>query len=296
MAIQIEAFANSDDVFVAWRSDNPISDCVGFELRRTRNGKAEVVNNRITFDGENVDARKQAPSDKSPIRRYAWTDHEPNQGEKVSYLVVPVIQKGNGSPQHDEQQKSPPSAEVELTGEVSDSFECYFNRGLLISQFMSRELHADFSDANLKKFKNGLDTTEENRIRDFLGGDLLKNLLALLDKVKQDGGHVFLAMFELSDEMLVARLKAFGPKAHLVLSNGAHKSREDDENKNARHTLDNAGCDIHDRMLPSGVLGHNKFAVVCDKGQKPMAALSGSTNWSPTGLCTQIKQFDPDQR
>src|SRR5215475_13793588 len=111
MAIQIEAFANSDDVFVAWRSDKPISDCVGFELRRTRNGKGEIVNNRITFDGDKVDASKQAPSDKSPIRRYAWADHEPNRGEKGSYQVVPVIQKGNGSPQADEQQKSPPSAE-----------------------------------------------------------------------------------------------------------------------------------------------------------------------------------------
>jgi PLD-like domain len=288
MAIQIEAFATSDDVLVVWRSDKPISDCVGFELLRTRNHNEEVVNNRITFDGVNVDASKQAPSDKSPIRRYAWTDHEPNRGEKVSYQVVPVIQKGNGSPQPDKQQKSPPSAEVELTGKVSDSFECYFNRGLVISQFMSKELRGDFSDANLKKFKNGLDTAEENKIRDFLGGDLRKNLLALLDKVKEDGGDVFLAMFELSDETLVAKLKALGPKAHLVLSNGAHKSREDDENKNARHTLDNAGCDIHDRMLPSGVLGHNKFLVVCDKGQKPLSALSGSTNWSPTGLCTQI--------
>jgi len=288
MAIEIQAFATSDDVLVVWRSDKPIADCVGFELRRKRNGNDEVVNNRIKFDGENVDASKRAPSDKSPIRRYAWTDHEPNKGDKVSYHVVPVIQKGEGPAQPDQLQKSPASAEIELTGKVSDSFECYFNRGLVISQFMSRELHGDFSDANLKKFKNDLDTTEENRVRDFLGGDLREKLLELLDNAKQDGGHVFLAMFELSDEILVAKLKALGANAHLVLSNGAHKTREDDENKTARHTLDNAGCDIHDRMLPAGVLGHNKFAVLCDKAQKPMAALSGSTNWSPTGLCTQI--------
>jgi len=288
MTIQIEAFANSDDVLVAWRSDKPIADCVGFELRRTRNGAEEVVNNRITFDGENVDASKQAPSDKSPIRRYAWTDHEPNEGDQVSYLVIPVIQKGNNSPAPDELQKSPPSAQVTLSGKVSESFSCYFNRGLVISQFMAKELHGDFSDANLKKFKNDLNTAEENRIRDFLGGDLRKSLLELLDQLKEDDGHVFLAMFELSDEALVGKLKELGPKAHLVLSNGAHTSREDDENEDARHTLNNAGCDIHDRMLPAGVLGHNKFVVVCDKSQKPMVALSGSTNWSPTGLCTQI--------
>jgi hypothetical protein len=284
MAIQIEAFVNSDDVFVAWRSDKPIDNCVGFELHRRRNGKDEIVNNRVTFSGQEVDAQTPAPSSKSPIRRYAWADHEPNQGDKISYFVVPVIQ-GSGP---DLNQKSPSSNQVQLTGKASDSFECYFNRGLVISQFMSRELHGDFSDASLKKFKNDLDTTKENAIRDFLGGDLRKKLLDVVDEVKKDGGHIFLAMFELSDEMLVTKLKALGSKAHIVLSNGAHKSRDDDENKDARHTLDNAGCDVHDRMLPAKVLGHNKFGIVCDKNQKPLAAFTGSTNWSPTGLCTQI--------
>ena len=41
-------------------------------------------------------------------------------------------------------------------------------------------------------------------------------------------------------------------------------------------------------MLASGALGHNKFAVICDKDQSPTAVWTGSTNWSPTGLCTQI--------
>jgi phosphatidylserine/phosphatidylglycerophosphate/cardiolipin synthase-like enzyme len=41
-------------------------------------------------------------------------------------------------------------------------------------------------------------------------------------------------------------------------------------------------------MLASGVLGHNKFMVACDSSQAAQAAWTGSTNWSPTGLCTQI--------
>jgi phosphatidylserine/phosphatidylglycerophosphate/cardiolipin synthase-like enzyme len=43
-------------------------------------------------------------------------------------------------------------------------------------------------------------------------------------------------------------------------------------------------------MLPSGVLGHNKFGVITKNGM-PVAALTGSTNWSPTGLCTQINNL-----
>jgi phosphatidylserine/phosphatidylglycerophosphate/cardiolipin synthase-like enzyme len=110
----------------------------------------------------------------------------------------------------------------------------------------------------------------------------------LLDQTKKNKGHVFAALFELSDEVLISKLTGLGKRTHIVLSNGAHKSRDDDENADSRKTLDQAGCEVHDRMLPSGVLGHNKLMVVCDAQQTPQAAWTGSTNWSPTGLCTQI--------
>jgi phosphatidylserine/phosphatidylglycerophosphate/cardiolipin synthase-like enzyme len=41
-------------------------------------------------------------------------------------------------------------------------------------------------------------------------------------------------------------------------------------------------------MLPSGHLGHNKFLVVCAPDGTPQAAWTGSTNWTKTGLCTQV--------
>ena len=41
-----------------------------------------------------------------------------------------------------------------------------------------------------------------------------------------------------------------------------------------------------DRMLKKGHIGHNKF-VVYAKGKKAIAVLTGSTNWTPTGLCAQ---------
>jgi phosphatidylserine/phosphatidylglycerophosphate/cardiolipin synthase-like enzyme len=35
-------------------------------------------------------------------------------------------------------------------------------------------------------------------------------------------------------------------------------------------------------------LGHNKFLVRTDKKGKPISVWTGSTNWAPTGLCTQV--------
>ena len=39
--------------------------------------------------------------------------------------------------------------------------------------------------------------------------------------------------------------------------------------------------------MPNNHIGHNKFLVYVDKNGKPRAVLFGSTNWTPTGLCTQ---------
>ena len=40
-------------------------------------------------------------------------------------------------------------------------------------------------------------------------------------------------------------------------------------------------------MLPDWGIGHNKFIVLLDKDGKPVAVLTGSTNFTPTGFCTQ---------
>jgi phosphatidylserine/phosphatidylglycerophosphate/cardiolipin synthase-like enzyme len=287
MPLTIKAFANSDDAFVAWSAPAPIADCIGFELRRRRNGKNGVVRNRVSFSGGEPDPTKPESSASSPFRRFTWTDHEVNSGDKVSYQAVPVIQAGAAAPLVDEAMASPFSETVALTGQVSEGFECYFNRGFVISQFMSRALKGDFSGKSLKAFKDSLNAATENKLRTFLGGDLRARLLELLDDAKK-AGHVFAALFELSDEVLIGKLAALGERAHVVLSNGAHKRRDEDENENARQTLKDGGCEVFDRMLAAGVLGHNKFMVICDAAQKPQAVWTGSTNWSPTGLCTQI--------
>ena len=159
-----------------------------------------------------------------------------NNGDVVSYQVAPVIQTGDQAPAVDESRVSPFSGEIALSGKVSSSFECYFNRGFVISQFMSRLLKGDLSAKSIQAFKKSLndDPSKENKIRLFLGGDLRVRLIELLDQTRKNGGHVFAALFELSDETLISKLVALKGRAHIVLSNGAHKARDDDENEAAR--------------------------------------------------------------
>src|SRR5262249_52323331 len=158
----------------------------------------------------------------SPLRRYTWTDHEPTQGDTVSYQVIPVVQPAGGNANPDPTLASPFSDAATLSGQADEQFECYFNRGFVISQFMSRRLHGDLSAASLKKFKESLNADTENEIRQFLSGDLRVRLLDLLDQATKQSGHIFAALFELSDEILQEKLEALGNHAHIVLSNGAH--------------------------------------------------------------------------
>jgi phosphatidylserine/phosphatidylglycerophosphate/cardiolipin synthase-like enzyme len=48
------------------------------------------------------------------------------------------------------------------------------------------------------------------------------------------------------------------------------------------------GDRFQNRMFNNSAhIGHNKFAVLLDKTGKPTVVWSGSTNWTPTGLCAQ---------
>ena len=289
MSLDIKVFSDCNDAFIVWRSSAPIKDCIGFELRRIANGQATVVNNRVSFTSETPDLQHPTSSAVSPLRRYTWTDHGNKAGDKVAYQVFPVIAAGTGPGSPDEALKSPVSNVVTITGVVDPpGFECYFNRGIVLSQFIANYIGSDKSAAALKKFKNSLNTDPdgENKIRTFLGGPLRDRLVELLRNANTKGEHVFAALYELSDNLLIEELKALGKRAHIVLTNGTHKSATDDENKAARATLKN--CDVHDRMLASGYLGHNKFVVVADSPNKPTMVWTGSTNWTPTGLCTQM--------
>jgi hypothetical protein len=61
----------------------------------------------------------------------------------------------------------------------------------------------------------------------------------------------------------------------------------DKTNVDARRALHRLRLNVKDRMFKKGQIGHNKFVVYADKKKQPQAVLSGSTNWTSTGLCAQ---------
>jgi hypothetical protein len=191
-------------------------------------------------------------------------------------------------------------SEERTLGHTADGkYQPFFNRGFVMSQFMARYLAENH--LTLRQFKDRISDQDDKSIREFLSGDLRLALLKELKAAKDEGGKIFAALFELSDDELIDALCALKDRANVVLSNGsvqaargepAAEARKRDENKEARQRLlaDDVRVVVaeHDRFISPGALGHNKFMVRTDKDGNPLTLWTGSTNWAPTGLCTQV--------
>ncbi|MEW6160186.1 MAG: phospholipase D-like domain-containing protein [Verrucomicrobiota bacterium] len=299
--IKIAVYANCDDVLIAWRIDKAIKSCWGFALEREMKDATGTtsgfVTNRTGFRSRPGKPGEQRPSNEWPFQRFSWTDHKVNTGDTVRYRVSAVMTDQDGGVELDATQRSDWTPWLTLTGQIDKTLEVYFNRGTVMSQFAGRYLQKfqqeigepDFDKA-LRAFKNRL-AQHDAPIRLFLGGELRRKVIDVLDSAKKKGQHVFAALYELEDEELIQHLSALKGKAHVVLANGSVKTKGGDQNAAGRKKLKQAGVDVVDRMVCTGAggpLGHNKFLVVCNSAKKALSAWTGSLNWTKTGLCTQI--------
>ena len=247
-----------------------------------RNGLAiETVSSWVGFaNGPDVESGTRKPTTEWPIQKYVWSDFMVNPGDKVAYRVTPMVGPA-GALKQDAANASDWSQEFEIGAQTKGRISCYFNRGIVASQWLARVL----PDEDPSKALRDIIATPGDKTRDFLGGPILDKLTGLLGETKGNGGHVYAALFELNDPQLIPLLQSLGKRAHILLGNGSVKHKGDDENSDARSDL--GMCDVHDRMTAPRALAHNKFLVICDSHQTPQAVWTGSTNWTMTGLCTQ---------
>jgi len=282
---EIKAHWNCDHTYVVWRYEQPIKECRGFALeRRDEDGNVEVANTWLGFEDEVAEPGTTKPSTEWPIQRFLWADLEAETGDTLSYRVVPMIGPADDL-ERAEDQATDWTEPVTVDASDKHGMSAYFNRGIVSSQWLSRRL-GDDPNMTANQALTKIITTPGEPTREFLFGKLGEALLRLLHDVRHHDKTLYACLFELEDPELIEELKQLGPKARVILANGTHKDHGD-ENAEARRELKDAGVEVHDRMIRSG-LSHNKFAVVCDaNGENPERVWTGSTNWAPTGLCTQ---------
>ena len=293
MSIDLKVYDNGDHTCLIWLPDNNgfIPDCRGFAIRRILNKQEGYLHGFVGFsDTDEFDSKNPW---KYPLQRYMWWDYGVFPRDVVRYSIIPVVGTDQNHLKLSTTGASELTPAMTITGQVTPHMAAYFNKGIVAAQWVSRALAKVGKNANLST----LIGTPENELRNSLSGLLRIQLLALLDDAKKNNGELYAALYELNDPELIDRLTSFGRKCHLLLANGAFKSPDNDENKDVREKLRDV-VDLYDRMVTGNHFAHNKFLVVCDSQGNPQSVLSGSTNWTMTGLCTQANNGvivdDPD--
>ena len=283
--MKVKVYHNGDDVFIAWQSPGFIPGCRGFALLRRRNGLEEVVSTWVGFaEDDHTDGERRA-STNWPIQKYQWTDYMANPGDTLEYRVLPMVGPDKRNLRPDQSGASKWTDPITLSHEVAPKIECYFNRGIVAAQWVSRRLGVADSKVQARKLRTIINSPDDP-FRNYLMGPLGARLFELLASAASEKREVYAALYELDDDQLETALEKFRKRAHVVLANGSVKKKGDDQNGAARQRL--AGkIDLHDRMTSPRALGHNKFLVICDDRKKPRWVWTGSQNWTKTGLCTQ---------
>src|SRR5688572_15247388 len=162
-------------------------------------------------------------------------------------------------------------------------FRSTFTNGILAAQWLSNVLLEDGviePDELIKKIEDPGDAH-----RKYLAGDVIP----LVRDVFTRPGKFFLGLYELEDAELEGILIANKSRIHVILSNtSATDGKWDTRNKAARKRLIDAGVDIQHRMFNNSThIGHNKFVVHVSPGGDARRVLTGSTNWTSTGIAGQ---------
>jgi phosphatidylserine/phosphatidylglycerophosphate/cardiolipin synthase-like enzyme len=170
-------------------------------------------------------------------------------------------------------------------------FTSTFTNGILSSQYLIRVLEEDdgkIGDGELsQRLKNPDDKT-----RRYLAGDVLSTIRQFFGR---QGGTFHAALYELEDDELLGILERAAPRLRLILSDAGGKkpvfdTRNEEARKHLRELADKSGASftMQDRLFNgSGHIGHNKFVVWSNGAGQPQAVLTGSTNWTWSGVCGQ---------
>jgi phosphatidylserine/phosphatidylglycerophosphate/cardiolipin synthase-like enzyme len=270
-----------DHTCLVWlpNDQKPIPKCRGFGIRRVHNGSQDYLHGFVGFSDK--DTLDPANPWKFPVQRYMWWDYGVKPGDTVQYSIVPVV--GTAADLTlDTELASDLTPEMKIRGQATQNISCYFNKGIVAAQWVSYALDKEPKGGKISQ----LVADPGDPLRRALSGLLRPQILSLLQDAKDNNGKIFAALYELNDTELIDGLTALGNNCNLILANGAFKPPTNDENASIRAQL-KGKIRVFDRLVKTPHFGHNKFVVFCDSAGQPHTVLTGSTNWTSSGLCTQ---------
>ena len=283
MGLELKVLDNGDHTCLIWRpaDNNPIPGCRGFAVARVLNGAKDYLPNFVGFAPGVAGPQL---TNVWPVQRYMWWDYGVKPGDVVQYQVIPMTGPANAL-QSDTSLASALTDKMTISGQCSNSLTAYFNKGIIAAQWVAKELDEEARGQNRQAALKDIIAKDGDPLRDALAG-LLKP--AILNALAEDPNATFYAaLYELNDPELLDAIKARGARFNLILANGAFKGHSDENAAVRKQLKTQTQVKVYDRLVPSGHFAHNKFVVFCDGQGKPKKVLTGSTNWTSTGLCSQ---------
>ena len=282
MSLELTVYDNGDHTCLVWlpNDSNPTPNCRGFAIAKTSQGTTTYLHGAVGFS----DTDKLDPTNPCsfPIQRYLWWDYSVKPGDTVQYSVIPVVGPNQAKLTLDTKNASPITPPMKITGQCTPHLSAYFNKGIVAAQWVSKALSNTPSRASVIPLVQKPGTP----LRNALSGLLRPEILSLMSATLKAKGKIYAALYELNDLELIPALEAFGADCNLILANGAFKPPTNDENATVRTQI-KPKVTLYNRMVTGSHFAHNKFVVFCDSAGKPQQVLTGSTNWTSSGLCTQ---------
>jgi phosphatidylserine/phosphatidylglycerophosphate/cardiolipin synthase-like enzyme len=290
--------ANNDVIYLWWNVPNKIKDCLGFSVHRIVNGKENPKGLYATvgFDLKNDKRKSPQTTDEWPIQSFNWKDVYAPKEVDISYKIYPMI--GTWDHLSPDKPNAIVTQSVMRTKDYGDA-RIIFNRGILSTQSFAHALPGKKITPDLAR---KLITNPSSEWRERLGGQMLEEVKSFFNRATLEGGKYYAALYELTDDELINDLTK-NKNTEIILSNansskkvtvnGKRKtvSINDGTNEKTRKALHNMkNIIVHDRMLGTHI-GHNKFVIYVDSNNKPKSVLTGSTNWTATGLFGQTNNM-----
>ena len=204
MSLFIRVFHNTDHACVVWGPDDPreaLPDCLGFAIRRRKVGdtsEGEALHNFTSFDLDNQKPGTSAESTVWPVQRFNWWDYAPNSQDAAvafEYKIVPLTKGEAGFAYGEKPLPEMPHLATDWKGPLNvsqdcgDGISCYFNRGIVAAEWVSRALKAKETpgEAPGKALEEAIKTPGD-KLRVELGGVLKTSLLKVLADVLENKG------------------------------------------------------------------------------------------------------------
>jgi len=312
------AFANNEVAYLAWSIDEVIPGCLGFDITRIYpdTGEEQPLAAWVPFQGQTNTGLQAQSTRVWPIQKMSWRDltlrkrrdrlaRRPDE-VTVRYRVRAVgrfkpgldpVSADPKAPKYDGQPiplgyltEGVLSNTVRVTQRYGE-IRATFTNGILSAQWLRKALKEKGEELTAKTIAAHI-STPDDEIRGYLTGDVLAMLKELLHRTElEPGSRLKMALYELWDEDLVELIAARRDVIELILSNSS-KDHKDGHWDGGNHLMRELLTDLMgnrkiDRMFNNAHIGHNKFIVFEDASGKPKAVLTGSTNWTPTGLAGQ---------